>query len=197
MLHHSTGLIVALLSHRVLLLLRRSAAMAAAQLLLLAFACCTAAAARHLQQQSGDVPGGYQYEGKVAFTHKLQPLPSGWSAMHAQLANTSSRAAAPATHRTILVTRDGRRFTKDLSLDMPTAPGFGEARVPDNAGRSLLQVDTNDFNCVGCPAGGQDTRTQVTQTSSFPYSAIGQLMGQVTSNTCVIRVCRSCMLPAC
>ena len=54
-----------------------------------------------------------------------------------------------------------------------------------NGGRSLLQgsVNTNDFNCVGCPAGGPDTRTAVQDTSSFPYSAIGQLMGQVTSNT--------------
>lgn len=44
-------------------------------------------------------------------------------------------------------------------------------------------VNTNTFNCVGCPAGGPDTRTSVQDTSSFPYSAIGQLMGQVTENT--------------
>ena len=53
-------------------------------------------------------------------------------------------------------------------------------------GRSLLQtgmVNTNTFNCVGCPAGGPDTRTLVQDTSAFPYSAVGQLMGQVTTNT--------------
>lgn len=89
-----------------------------------------------------------------------------------------------------------------LSLDgAKAAGGFGEPRVPEPTpaevgtvgaaesasagGRSLLQgVDTNNFDCVGCPAGGPDTRTSVADTSSFPYSAIGQLMGQVTSNTC-------------
>lgn len=85
-----------------------------------------------------------------------------------------------------------------LSLDVKTgAAKFGEPRVPETTaapaepamaaagGRALLQgVNTNDFTCVGCPAGGPDTRTSVASTSSFPYSAIGQLMGQVTSNTC-------------
>ena len=76
-----------------------------------------------------------------------------------------------------------------LDAATPTAAeGFGEARFPtlteeQQQARSLLQVDTNSFDCVGCPAGGADTRTQVTDTTSFPYSAIGQLMGQVTSNT--------------
>lgn len=77
---------------------------------------------------------------------------------------------------------------------------FGEPRIPAPAqearqaaaeevsteGRSLLQagmVNTNTFNCVGCPSGGPDTRTLVQDTSAFPYSAIGQLMGQVTANT--------------
>lgn len=78
---------------------------------------------------------------------------------------------------------------------------FGEARFPDavpeaehaapaevlsTEGRSLRQsnmVNTNTFNCVGCPAGGPDSRTLVQDTSAFPYSAIGQLMGQVTQNT--------------
>ncbi len=86
-----------------------------------------------------------------------------------------------------------------LSLDGgKAAGGFGEPRFPEPTaaadgdsndasagGRSLLQgVNTNDFTCVGCPAGGPDTRTSVADTSSFPYSAVGQLMGQVTSNTC-------------
>lgn len=83
-----------------------------------------------------------------------------------------------------------------LSLEPPSASsGFGEPRFPRDAGnasasdageagRSLLQVNTNDFTCVGCPSGGPDTRTAVTD-GTFPYSAIGQLMGQVTSNTCV------------
>ncbi len=77
---------------------------------------------------------------------------------------------------------------------------FGEPRFPaasqetqqeaakqgSSQGRNLLQtgmVNTNTFNCVGCPAGGPDTRAQVQDTSVFPYSAIGQLMGQVTENT--------------
>lgn len=92
-----------------------------------------------------------------------------------------------------------------LSLDTKNAGKFGEPHIPEAAaaartvadimaddaadsstgGRSLLQgVNTNDFTCVGCPAGGPDTRTSVPSTASFPYSAIGQLMGQVTSNTC-------------
>ena len=92
-----------------------------------------------------------------------------------------------------------------LSLDTKVAGKFGEPHIPEAAaavgvpasgaadgsadsstgGRSLLQgVNTNDFTCVGCPAGGPDTRTSVPSTSSFPFSAIGQLMGQVTSNTC-------------
>ena len=76
-------------------------------------------------------------------------------------------------------------------------PRFPSEQAPDQAqqeasqevsteGRSLLQtgmVNTNTFNCVGCPAGGPDTRTSVQDTSAFPYSAVGQLMGQVTSNT--------------
>ena len=79
---------------------------------------------------------------------------------------------------------------------------FGEPRFPEatreaeqaapaeealsTEGRSLLQsgiVNTNTFNCVGCPSGGPDSRTLVQDTSVFPYSAIGQLMGQVTQNT--------------
>ena len=76
-------------------------------------------------------------------------------------------------------------------------PRFPSEQAPDQTqqeaseevstgGRSLLQtgmVNTNTFNCVGCPAGGPDTRTSVQDTSAFPYSAVGQLMGQVTSNT--------------
>ena len=85
-----------------------------------------------------------------------------------------------------------------LSLDKAASSaitGFGQPSIPrsaakenalqlenDEAGRALLQVNTDDFSCVGCPAGGPDTRTEVADSSSFPYSAIGQLMGQVTSN---------------
>nr|QOL01128.1 putative extracellular protein CSOL_052 [Pseudococcomyxa simplex] len=158
---------------------------------------CQPAASRKLQTLQHDVPGGYEYEGQVSFTHKLQ---SGQALMRAQLENTT-HGRPPVTHRTVLITRDGRRYSKTLSLDgAKAAGGFGEPRVPEptpaevgtvgaaeNAsagGRSLLQgVDTNNFDCVGCPAGGPDTRTSVADTSSFPYSAIGQLMGQVTSNT--------------
>ena len=56
------------------------------------------------------VPHGYDYEGNVTFIGKLAagavPL---WSAAHTQSEDAS---APPATHRTVLVTRDGRRFTK-------------------------------------------------------------------------------------
>ena len=66
-------------------------------------------------------------------------------------------------------------------------PGQQEAsQEVSSEGRSLLQtgmVNTNTFNCVGCPAGGPDSRSLVQDTSAFPYSAVGQLMGQVTSNT--------------
>lgn len=83
-----------------------------------------------------------------------------------------------------------------LSLEIEQVAPFGEPRFPkaaagdasmSTAGRSLLQsggVNTGDFSCVGCAANGADTRSAVADTSSFPYSAIGQLMGQVTSNTC-------------
>ena len=89
-----------------------------------------------------------------------------------------------------------------LTLNAPPRDGvFGEAKFPDVVpeaqqaapvealsaeGRNLLQsgmVNTNTFNCVGCPANGPDTRTLVQDTSAFPYSAVGQLMGQVTQNT--------------
>ena len=88
-----------------------------------------------------------------------------------------------------------------LTLNAPRDGVFGEAKFPDVVpeaqqaapvealsaeGRNLLQsgmVNTNTFNCVGCPANGPDTRTLVQDTSSFPYSAVGQLMGQVTQNT--------------
>lgn len=60
------------------------------------------------------VPHGYDYEGNVTFINKLASgsvLPV-WSASHGRSANASARPQAPATHRTVLVTRDGRRFTK-------------------------------------------------------------------------------------
>ena len=59
------------------------------------------------------VPHGYDYEGNVTFTDKLMsgPIPL-WSAAHEHSANASARPQAPANHRTVLVTRDGRRFTK-------------------------------------------------------------------------------------
>ncbi|BDA46549.1 probable glutamyl endopeptidase [Coccomyxa sp. Obi] len=152
-----------------------------------------------VQSAHHEIPGGYEYEGQVTFTHKLQ---SGQALMRARLDNSTRLGAsrAIATHRTVLITRDGRRYSKTLSLDTKNAGKFGEPHIPEAAaaagaaadgvadsstgGRSLLQgVNTNDFTCVGCPAGGPDTRTSVPDTSSFPYSAIGQLMGQVTSNT--------------
>lgn len=71
----------------------------------------------------------------------------------------------------------------------PEAEAEAEGTVTAGAGgtngRSLRQtgmVNTNTFNCVGCPTGGPDSRTAVQDTSVFPFSAIGQLMGQVTSN---------------
>ena len=69
---------------------------------------------------------------------------------------------------------------------MPEAEKATPAEILTTEGRSLLQsgmVNTNTFNCVGCPANGPDTRVLVQDTSVFPYSAIGQLMGQVTQNT--------------
>lgn len=61
------------------------------------------------------VPHGYDYEGNVTFTAKLSsgPVPL-WAFAHTGHAggDASARVQAPASHRTILVTRDGRRFTK-------------------------------------------------------------------------------------
>jgi hypothetical protein len=91
-----------------LLLLRRSTDMAAHSILALLLVTIAQACGRQLLQ---DVPRGYEYEGRVAFTHKLLPV-AGDAAMHARLDNSSSRTSAPATHRTILVTRDGRRYSK-------------------------------------------------------------------------------------
>ena len=95
-------------------------------------------------------------------------------------------------------TMHAHRLTLDKAAT-PATSGFGQPSIPkaaaevgavlaeaEDAGRSLLQVNTDDFSCVGCPAGGPDTRTEVASTTSFPYSAIGQLMGQVTSNMCAL-----------
>ncbi len=60
------------------------------------------------------IPHGYDYEGNVTFIKKLalgSVLPV-WSGTHGYNGNASARPQAPATHRTVLVTRDGRRFTK-------------------------------------------------------------------------------------
>ena len=59
------------------------------------------------------VPHGYEYEGNVTFTAKLTagPIPL-WSQTHVHAGNASARPQASASHRTVLVTRDGRRFTK-------------------------------------------------------------------------------------
>ena len=80
---------------------------------------------------------------------------------------------------------------------MPEAQQAAPEEAPTTEGRSLLQagmVNTNTFNCVGCPAGGPDSRTLVQDTSAFPYSAIGQLMGQVTQNTWVL-TCAPSLVP--
>ncbi len=58
------------------------------------------------------MPHGYSYEGEVTFTPTLQPgAAQGWSTMDAPLVN-SSAAPGSAIHRTILITRDGRRYSK-------------------------------------------------------------------------------------
>ena len=39
-----------------------------------------------------------------------------------------------------------------------------------------------DLSCTGCPA--EDVRQQVTQTTTYPYSAVGELLGGLpTSKT--------------
>ena len=61
------------------------------------------------------VPHGYEYEGNVTFIGKLAsgPVPL----IHARReAALPAQAAAPATHRTVLITRDGRRFAKTCAL---------------------------------------------------------------------------------
>ena len=59
------------------------------------------------------VPHGYDYEGNVTFTDKLTsgPIPF-LTAVHGHHGNASQRSEAPASHRTVLITRDGRRFSK-------------------------------------------------------------------------------------
>lgn len=40
-----------------------------------------------------------------------------------------------------------------------------------------------DLSCTGCPA--EDVRQQITQTTAYPYSAVGELLGGLpTSKTC-------------
>ena len=61
------------------------------------------------------VPHGYEYEGNVTFIGKLAsgPVPL----IHVRRdAALPAQAAAPATHRTVLITRDGRRFAKTCAL---------------------------------------------------------------------------------
>ena len=58
------------------------------------------------------VPHGYEYEGNVTFIGKLASGPVPLIHMRREAA----QAAAPATHRTVLITRDGRRFAKTYAL---------------------------------------------------------------------------------
>jgi hypothetical protein len=54
---------------------------------------------------------------QVSFTHKLQ---SGQALMRARLENTT-HGRPPVTHRTVLITRDGRRYSKTCA-NLPTPP---------------------------------------------------------------------------
>ena len=50
-----------------------------------------------------------------------------------------------------------------------------------------------DLSCVGCPS--SDTRTEVTSTTTYPYSALGQLLGALTAqNECASPRCACCGL---
>lgn len=70
-------------------------------------------------QSTHSVPHGYTYEGEVRFTPTLQPgAAQGWSTMDAPLANASA-APGSAIHRTILITRDGRRYSKTWVASSP------------------------------------------------------------------------------
>ncbi|KAK9839188.1 hypothetical protein WJX81_000049 [Elliptochloris bilobata] len=178
---------------------------------LLTLAAGAAGARRSLTATSGEEivpPSGYKYEAQVEFADRVTaPNPQGSLAAAAveeaaerRLAGvlTSAkdtvkcvaRAAAAAGHRTVLITRDGRRFTKKLTHGARD-PNFGKARAHDGAAAAPAMPSTNvtageayasgesDLSCVGCS--GYDTRTQVADASAFPYSAVGQLLGQIGS----------------
>ncbi|KAK9838458.1 hypothetical protein WJX81_000661 [Elliptochloris bilobata] len=114
-------------------------------------------------------------------------------------------------HHTVLVTSEGHRFTKRLPTD-PNDPELAEAlqaadfsgappvvgplseRRRRRLGRRLAQAqggqpaasigavatDTN-LSCDGCP--NTDTRTEVLDTTRYPYSAVGELTGELKGTT--------------
>ena len=62
------------------------------------------------------VPHGYEYEGNVTFIGKTGLRALFRSYTCAATPRFPAQAAAPATHRTVLITRDGRRFAKTCAL---------------------------------------------------------------------------------
>ena len=52
-----------------------------------------------------------------------------------------------------------------------------------NAARLQVAATDSDLSCQGCPT--SDTRARITATTTYPYSALGELIGQLgTSNEC-------------
>ena len=47
--------------------------------------------------------------------------------------------------------------------------------------QTTIANTTTDLSCQGCPS--TDTRSQIPQTTSSPYSSIGQLTGSIGNNS--------------
>lgn len=54
-------------------------------------------------------------------------------------------------------------------------------RKLNQAAQIVIASTSNDLSCVGCDS--TDTRTRVNPTTTYPYTALGQLIGTLTGST--------------
>ncbi|KAK9814047.1 hypothetical protein WJX73_010381 [Symbiochloris irregularis] len=164
----------------------------------------SAPAPPHLQQGAApedDESLGYTYEGKVEFVSGVpRQIPK-------VKLSAQEQPVKPAEHKTILIKRDGSKYTKRLPVhssedavqqakttafpgrlpEQPEAWEDSDPSTPRNVTRRKLAQSglvvastSTDLSCIGCPT--SDVRVQVTATTTYPYSALGQLLGQLPSS---------------
>ncbi|BDA51220.1 probable glutamyl endopeptidase [Coccomyxa sp. Obi] len=152
---------------------------------------------------------GYEYMGKVNFVHNQKRAVPVLDMSSLREATGPPAGTVGDEHYTVLVTRSGHSFTKRLAskeddpelvaalsaVQFPAHQGqqqapqqaqrtaalqsnrrLAQAAIPNNVG-----IASTDLGCDGCS--GYDNRVQVTNTVQFPFSAVGELTGQLgTSN---------------